>query len=692
MKDEAKMKKSKQIINRELSWLSFNHRVLQEAVDPSNPLIERIRFLGIFSNNLDEFFKVRVASVKRMLDYQIITKDLIGGKPLKILQKIQETVIDLQNQFDNAYQDILKGLAKENIFIINENQLNEAQGVFVRDYFHQQVLPILSPIMLHNLDEIPRLTDKTIYLAIILTGAHAYVQKEYALIEIPAGEIPRFFVLPQVDNKRFIMLLEDVVRYCLKDVFSIFKFDRFEAYTIKLTRDAELDIDNDLSKSFLEKISHSVIARKKGQPVRFIYDKEIPEDLLSFLKNRLELDEEDNLIPGGRYHNFKDFMTFPNIGGDRMVYPPLQPVNHPRIKPNKSILNEIAKSDLLLHYPYHNFNQYINLIREAAIDPHVVSIKITLYRVAEVSRVIMALINAARNGKEVTVIFELQARFNEESNIRWSKKLQEVGAQVIFGVPGLKIHAKLTLISRREKRRLVHYACVGTGNFHEGNAAVYVDCTLCTIDRRITAEVRKLFDFFEHPFRSFSYKHLIVSPLYMRRKCNNLVENEIKNAREGKKASIILKLNSIVDNELINKLYRASNAGVKIKLIIRGICSLIPGIPGLSENIEVISIVGRFLEHSRFMIFHNDGDELYYLSSADWMIRNMDHRVEVACPIYDPKLQQEIKKMINLHLADNVKARVVNKDQNNEYRKTRSKKKIDSQQEIYKKITQHLLR
>jgi polyphosphate kinase len=488
------------------------------------------------------------------------------------------------------------------------------------------------------------------------------------------------------------MLLEDVIRYCLRDVFSIFKFDRFEPYTIKLTRDAELDIDNDLSKSFLDKISQGVWARKKGQPVRFIYDKQIPEDLLSFIINRLELDEADNLIPGGRYHNFKDFMTFPNIGGDHLVYPKLKTVNHPRLKPNKSIIDEVAISDFFLHYPYHNFNQYINLLREAAIDPHVVSIKITLYRVAEVSRVIMALINAARNGKEVTVIFELQARFNEESNIRWSKKLQEVGAHVIFGVPGLKIHAKLTLISRREKRRLVHYACVGTGNFHEGNAAVYVDCSLFTIDPRITIEVRKVFDFFEHPFRSFSYKHLIVSPLYMRRRCNHLVENEIKNALAGKEASIILKLNSIVDTELINKLYRASNAGVKIKLIVRGICSLIPGIPWLSENIEVISIVGRFLEHSRFMVFHNNGDELYYLSSADWMIRNMDHRVEVACPVYDPKLQQEIKKIINLHLSDNVKARIVNREQDNVYRKTRSKKQIDSQQEIYRKISQHLLR
>lgn len=685
------MKKQKKIINRELSWLSFNHRVLQEAMDPTVPLVERIRFLGIFSNNLDEFFKVRVASVKRALDYQIITKDVMGGKPLKILGKIQESVLHLQNQFDVAYQEVLNGFEKENIYIINENKLSAEQGVFVRDYFHREVLPILSPIMLHNLDHIPRLTDKTIYLAVHLTGAHADLGKEYALIEVPAGEVPRFFVLPQVDEKQYIILLEDVIRYCLKDVFAIFKFDKFEAYTIKLTRDAELDIDNDLSTSFLEKIAQSVFERKKGQPVRFIYDKEIPKDLLAFLINRLELDEEDNLIPGGRYHNFKDFMSFPNIGGDHMVYPPLQPTNHPRLKPHRSIIDEIGKSDFLLHFPYHNFNQYINLIREAAIDPHVVSIKITLYRVAEVSRVITALINAARNGKEVTVIFELQARFDEKSNIKWSKKLQEVGAHVIFGVPGLKVHAKLTMISRREKRRLVHYACVGTGNFHEGNATVYFDSTMFTCDLRITSEVRKVFDFFEHPFRRFSYKHLCVSPLYMRRRMNALVENESKNALNGKNASIILKLNSLVDTDLINRLYRASNSGVKITLIVRGICSLIPGIPGLSENIEVISIVGRFLEHSRFLVFHNNGNELYYITSADWMARNMDHRVEVASPIYDPRLQKEIKKIINLQMSDNVKARNVTFHQDNKYRKTRSKKQINSQLEIYKKISQNQL-
>jgi len=674
-----------------MSWLAFNHRVLQEAMDPSVPLVERIRFLGIFSNNLDEFFKVRVASVKRILDYQIITKDFEGGKPQKILSRIQETVLQLQHQFDIAYQDILNGFEKENIFIINENQLSDEQGVFVRDYFHSQVLPILSPIMLHNLDHIPRLTDKTIYLAIRLTGNHPDIQNEYALIEVPAGDIPRFFVLPKIDKKQFIILLEDVIRYCLKDVFATFKFDKFEAFTIKLTRDAELDIDNDLSKSFLEKISHGVWARKKGQPVRFIYDKQIPDDLLSFIITRLELDEADNLIPGGRYHNFKDFMNFPNIGGDHMVYTQIKTVNHPRLKPHRSILNEIDKGDFFLHYPYHNFNHFVNLIREAAIDPHVVSIKITLYRVAEVSRVILALINAARNGKEVTVIFELQARFNEKSNIKWSKKLQEVGAQVIFGVPGLKVHSKLTLISRREKRRLVHYATVGTGNFHEQHATVYVDSTLFTSDLRITTEVRKVFDFFEHPFRTFTYKHLIVSPLYMRRKVSYLIENETKNAIAGKKASITLKLNSIVDTDLIKRLYRASNAGVKIILLIRGICSLIPGIPGLSENIEVISIVGRFLEHSRFMIFGNEGNELFYMTSADWMKRNMDHRVEVACPIYDPKLQKEIKKIISLHLSDNVKARIVNQEQDNVYRKTRSETQTNSQLEIYKKIAENHL-
>lgn len=678
------MDSNKKIINREISWLSFNHRVLQEAADPSVPLVERMRFLGIFSNNLDEFFKVRVASVRRMRDLNLKVKKLIGGKPEKVLNEIQEISLNLQNQFQEVYKNILQELEEKNVFFINEKQLNKEQHIFVKQYFQEIVMPVITPIMLQNVDIFPHLRDKSIYLAIKMTSKDPEVKREYALIEVPTKTISRFLVLPSVGKKKNIIILDDVIRARLQDVFSIFRFDHFEAYTIKITRDAELDLDNDLSKSFLEIIAQSVKDRKKGQPVRFVYDSTMPKDLYNYLTTKLEIEATDALIPGDRYHNFKDFINFPNIRRKFLEYEPITPLLHPNLKPNRSILNEIKREDFLLHYPYHSFNQYINLLREAAIDPQVVSIKITIYRIAKASKVINALINAARNGKEVTAIFELRARFDEELNIYWAQKLQEAGANILFGVKGLKVHSKITLITRREHRRLIRFACIGTGNFHEGNAAVYVDSTLFTADPRITTEVNKVFDFFENPFRPHTYKHLIVSPVYARRRISNLIENEIKNAHDGKNASIIMKLNNLVDREMIFKLYKASKAGVKIQLIIRGICSLIPEVPGMSENIKVCSIVGRFLEHNRFLVFHNNGDPLYYISSADLMTRNLDHRIEVICPVFNPKLRKEIKKMLQLYLTDNVKSRIINKTQDNKYKKSGAGKKIHSQMEVYK--------
>ena len=678
------MNNKKKIINREISWLSFNHRVLQEAADQSVPLVERMRFLGIFSNNLDEFFKVRVASVRRMRDLRLKAKKLIGGNPKKILDEIQKISLNLQNQFQVVYSNILLELEQKEVYLTNEKQLNENQNLFVKQYFNDVIMPAITPIMLNNVDIFPHLRDKSIYLAIKMTSKYPKVKREYALIEVPTKTISRFLVLPPVGNKKYFIILDDVIRARLQDVFSIFKFDNFEAYTIKITRDAELDLDNDLSKSFLEIIAQSVKDRKKGQPVRFVYDKTMPKDLLNYLITKLEIETTDALIPGNRYHNFKDFINFPNIKGGTYEYKPIGPLLHPNLIPNKSILNEIKQEDFMLHYPYHSFNQYINLLREAAIDPQVVSIKITIYRIAKASKVITALINAARNGKKVTAIFELRARFDEELNIYWAQKLQEAGANILFGVKGLKVHSKLTLITRREHRKLIRFACVGTGNVHEGNAAVYVDSTLFTADPRITTEVNKVFDFLENPFRPHTYKHLIVSPVHARRKISNLIENEIRNAHLGKKASIIMKLNNLVDREMIIKLYKASKAGVNIQLIIRGVCSLIPEVPGMSEHIKVCSIVGRFLEHNRFLVFHNDGDPLYYISSADLMTRNLYHRVEVICPVFNPKLRKEINKMLRLYLIDNVKARIINEKQDNKYRKVRTGKKINSQMEIYK--------
>ncbi len=671
------------LIHREISWLSFNERVLQEAQDPDVPLVERIKFLGIFSNNLDEFFKVRVATIKRMIDFQQGGK-FEGEKPKKLMSMIQKKVLQLQNKFEYTFQNILDELEQHGILIINELELNPMQADFVSRYFNENVLPVLSPIILSNVEKFPYMKDKSIYLIVHLMSSHPDVNSDYALIEIPTNVLPRFLVLPSENDKKFIILLEDVIRYALDDVFALLKFDQFESWIIKLTRDAELDMDNDISKSFLEVISKGLNSRKTGQPVRFVFDNSISRELLEYLVERLSLDEDNNLIPGGRYHNFKDFMHFPNVGGPDLVYRKSEPLPHPMIKMHKSILEVIAHKDLMLHVPYQNFNVFVRLLQEAAIDPKVTEICLTVYRVSKNSKVVNALINAARNGKKVTVIIELQARFDEEANIYWSRKLEEVGARVIFGYPGLKIHAKLLNITRKEGRKFVNYACLSTGNFHEGNAMVYSDLFLFTADKRITSDVKRIFEFFENSYKNYSYRHLIKSPLYLRRKMYQLIDNEIKNAQQGKEAYIILKLNSLVDREIIFKLYQANMAGVNIKLIVRGTCSLTPGIPGLSDRVQAVSIVDKFLEHSRVLIFCNGGDEKYYITSADWMTRNLDRRVEIACPIYDKDIQKEIRDIIEIQLKDNVKSRIINAVQDNKYVEKKDNPAIRSQIELYK--------
>lgn len=677
-------KRQQKIINRELSWLSFNERVLQEAEDKKNvPLIERIHFLGIFSNNLDEFFKVRVATIKRMIDVQEGKQRVEGEKPIRLMNKIQKKVIKLQNKFETAFHNILSELEKHNIFIINEKELNPKQEIFVRKYFKEKIRPELSPIMLHNIEGFPYLKERSIYLAIKLNNVGLTEDSEYALIEVPTETLPRFIELPSDSDRKFILLLEDIIRFALEDVFAIFEFDTCEAWTIKLTRDAELDMDNDVSQSFLEQISKGVMGRKTGQPVRFVFDNSIAKDLLDFIIEKNGLDDANNLIPGARYHNFKDFMNFPDIGLPELSYERTTPVWHKLVEYNKSILTIIKKKDFMLHVPYQDFNVVIGLLQEASIDPKVREISITIYRVASNSKVVNALMNACRNGKQVNVVIELQARFDEEANIYWSRRLEEVGANIFFGIPRLKVHAKLLNITRLEDRRLVNYSCVSTGNFHEGTANVYSDLTLFTADPRITKEVKKVFEFFANTYRNQSYRHLIVSPLYMRKKFYQHIDNEINNAKNGKKSKIILKINNLVDKEMINKLYKANNAGVEIVLIIRGICSLIPGIPGVSENIKAISIVDKFLEHSRIMIFHNNGNELYFISSADWMGRNLDRRIEVACPVYDKDIQNEIKDLIEIQLSDNVKARVINEEQNNIYVSSNNSEKIRSQFVLY---------
>lgn len=670
--------------NREISWLSFNDRVLQEAGDKDVPLLERIKFLGIFSSNLDEFFRIRVATLKRIVKLGSKAEKIIGDDPKDVLNKIQETVLVQQEKFENVYRQILEELGEQKIFLINEKDLNKQQAAFVKDYFDNEVRPRLIPIMIDAVPEFPYLKDKSIYLAIKLIKKSEVNKPKYALIEVPSDLLPRFIKLPKIGDKNYLILLEDVIRFSLNEIFSIFDFDIYEAYTVKLTRDAELDIDNDAFMSYIEKITKSLQKRQKGTPVRFIYDENISQDLLKYITKRMNFKNNDNLIPGGRYHNFKDFINFPSFNLPHLQNEKYPPLEHPEIAEGSSLISIIAKKDLILHYPYQSFHYLIDLLREAAIDPKVESIKMTLYRVAKNSSVVNALINAVKNGKQVTVVMELQARFDEEANIYWSRKLEEEGVRVINGVPNYKVHAKLCLIERREKGKSVLYGSVGTGNFNESTAKIYADENLFTSDKRITEEIEKVFDFFQDNTKIGHYKHLLLAPHFMRNKLEKMIENEIRNAENGKPAYIILKLNALVDNKIIDKLYRANQVGVKVKLIIRGICSLIPGIKGISENIAVISIVDKYLEHARLFIFCNDGKEKIYLSSGDWMTRNLANRIEVACPIYDVRIQKELKNMLFIQLNDNVKARVLNDKQDNQYRKNKIKSKVRAQIEIYK--------
>jgi polyphosphate kinase len=670
------------LINREISWLSFNARVLQEAQDKRNPLIERMRFLGIFSNNLDEFYRVRVASLRRMTTLTKKAKEELEIDPKLLLAEIQKIVSEQQKTFEQTYLKLREECEKSGIHIINEKQLTEEQQEEITAYFVNNVRSALVPLMLENNRPLPRLKDKAIYLAIKLYGKKKN-EILYSLIEVPSKSISRFYVFKNSQpGDNYMILLDDIIRANLKEIYTIFNIQKFEAFTIKFTRDAELEIDDDISTSLLEQISKSIEGRKSGAPVRFVYDKEMPDDLLQFLFKKIGITKDANIIAGGRYHNFKDFMSFPAIEGTKFLFEPLPPLKHPYIAPGTSVMDVVEKKDIMLNYPYQSFDYIIDLLREAAIHPDVKAIKINLYRVAKNSKIINALVNALNNGKQVQVIVELRARFDEENNINVSNVLQDAGAEIIFGVKGLKVHSKLLLIEKERNEQTTYYAHIGTGNFHEGTARVYSDTTLLTCDPRIAVEVNKVFEFFENNYKVKRYSHLIISPNGSRRKFNELVNTEIKNAEKGERAEIILKLNNLVDEDMIRKLYEASEAGVKIVLIIRGVCALVPGIKGWSENIEAFSIVDRFLEHSRILYFHNGGNEKLFISSADWMARNLDMRVEVSTPIYDKQLIRQLKKLLEIQRHGNVKARVLDSKLSNKYRKT-SGDSVRSQLEIY---------
>ena len=676
------MSTEKLYIEKELSWLSFNERVLQEAGDKKVPLIERIRFLGIFSNNLDEFYKVRFADVKRRI---LINQERgSNGNSKHLLTKMQSKALKLNDKFDDLYSELIREMARRKIFLINETQLDASQQIWVRNYFRKQVQPHITPLLLReDIDVLEFLKDEYTYLTVELKKAE---HSQYALIEIPTGHLPRFVMVPEDKGRgrKTIILLDNIIRYCLDELFyGFFEYDQLKGYAMKMTRDAEYDLSHEVEHSLLEQMSEGVSQRLTAMPVRFIYEMGMPQAMLVFLCDKLRISNYDSLIPGGRYHNFKDFIDFPNVGRDYLENRPLPPLQCSDFDGYANKFDAIKQRDILLYYPYHTFEHITELVRQASFDPKVLSIKINIYRVAKDSRLMNSLIDAVHNGKQVSVVVELQARFDEEANIEWSKVLTEAGVQVLFGTPGLKIHSKLLLISRKENNSVVRYAHIGTGNFHEKTARIYTDFSLLTADPEITHEVQNVFAYIENPYRPVKFEHLIVSPRNSRIKLYHHIDEEIINAKAGKRAAITLKVNNLVDKALINKLYEASNAGVKIKMVIRGMCSLVPGVKGVSENIRIISIVDRFLEHPRVLIFHNNGAHKVYISSADWMTRNIDYRIEVAAPVRDPRLKRRIIDIINIHFTDTVKARLIDKEMSNKYVPRGNRKKIRSQIAIY---------
>ena len=675
----------KKVIFRDISWLSFNSRVLQEAADDTVPLLERIKFLGIFSNNLDEFFRVRVATLKRMIEVGDKGHMHLEVSPGMILEEIQEIVVEQQKEFDRIWNEILRELKREKICLLNDKQLNKIQQSFVIEYFNEEVRSNIVPLMIESLQAFPILNDKSIYLACKLSTKDKSIPQRFALVSVPR-RLPRFILLPGKEGDQNIILLEDLIRFCLPYIFSYFSYNVFSAHIIKVTRDAEIDIDNDISTSLIQKLEKGIKNRKKGKPVRFIYDKEIDAGLLTYLVKRLGLSGKDNLLPGGRIHNFKDFIGFPE-SVFKHKSSRKKPFIHPLLKNVNRVTDVVLQRDVLLNFPYQSFDSLIDLLREAAIDPEVKSIKITCYRLAPRSKIVNAITNAVRNGKAVTVVIELRARFDEEANIEWRDELEEAGVKVFIGVPDLKVHAKLCLIKKVVKGRTIHYGFVGTCNLNERTAKIYGDHCLLTSNRFIMADVNRIFQYLEQPKTKLpilkACKTLLVSPVNLRKQLELLIDKEIKTAHAKKKAGITIKLNSLSDETLINKLYDAAKAGVEIRMVIRGIFCMLTENTKFKFPVQAISIVDEYLEHARVMIFYNGGKEKVFISSADWMVRNLDHRVEVTCPITEKEIQSELIDIMNIQLSDNIKARKLDNELSNQYINPRNKKKVRSQVDTY---------
>ncbi len=671
---------------KELSWLAFNERVLQEAADKKNPIVERIRFLGIFSSNMDEFYRVRVAEVKRQIYIHENEGNEVAAQQTKLLmEKIQQKVKNMTDAVDSIYEEIVTKLSRYNIILTDKDNLTEFQKEWLISYFKNKILRHIAPILLHKkVDLVSRLNDFGTYLYVAIKKKDK--RTKYATIELPSEEMSRFIVIPPEKSrkKKHIILLDDIIQLCLEIIFKGFvDFDELEAYSFKMTRDSEYSINNEIDESFVEKMSESMKQRLIAEPVRVGYDGDMPQEMLDNLKKRLKISSYDSLIAGGRYRNFKDFIGFPNVGREYLENPPLPAINSKVFTQFDTVFEAITHKDILLYYPYHRFLHFTEFVRQAAFDPSVKHIRLNIYRVANKSRIISSLIDAVDNGKTVTVVVELRARFDEEANIEWSKTMTDAGIRVVLGSPSFKIHSKLCVVSREESGELIHYAHLGTGNFNEKTAKIYTDFSLFTRNQDIAQEAIYVFELIQLPYRRTKFQHLQVSPINARTKIQILVRQEIQNAIEGQDSGIILKVNNLVDQELIDDLYRASQAGVKVSAIVRGMCALNAGVKGLSENISIISIVDRFLEHPRVMVFRNAGKPKVIISSADWMARNMDNRIEVGCPIYDEDLKQRIIDILEIQLQDTMKARVIDPEQTNKYVRRGNRKKRRSQVEIY---------
>ncbi len=667
--------------HRDLSWLTFNYRVLQEAKDISVPLLERIKFLAIYSSNLDEFYRVRVAHHQNLLRIGKKTRKQLGYDPVDLLKKIQKIVNSQQEEFSRIFRkEIIPQLSKNRISIRNSEDLKPYQIQFIEDYFQDNLLPYAQPVLLEKKKIKLFLKNASLYLAVHLVTKNRSAYR-FAIVQVPSEHLPRFVELPGPEDRHEIIMLDDIVRHSINLLFPGYHIE--DTYSIKLTRDAELYIEDEYSGNLIEKIKKSIRKRNLGPATRFVYDRKMNKKLLEFLMEDFDL-EKENLLPEGRYHNNSDFFKFPDFGYDFLKNPKLAPLSKGSLEEYPSIFRCLQKKDHLLHFPYHSYKYVVRFFSEAADDPDVTHIKIIQYRVAPQSKIMDSLIRAAKSGKQVTAFVEVKARFDEEANLAWAERLQSAGVQVFYSFPGLKVHAKLALVTRRENARITNYSYMGTGNFHEGTATVYSDLGLFTTDTRLTDEVSRIFNHLENiKAPTPPFEHLLTGQFNLRKGLHKLIDKEIKNAKAGKKGLIILKLNSLQDPEMINRLYEASNAGVKVKLIIRGICSIIPKIKGYSENIQIISIVDRFLEHARIYYFYNGGKQIIYLSSADWMTRNLSHRIEAAFPIYDQNIHKEIRNFLRIQLKDNVKARIIDGKKDSAYKSDGSDMKIRSQLETY---------